>query len=118
MRLKYDIPREEVNRLLVQVGAHQVMLRRQIMNLISETADRIVRDAKQLAPVDEGDLVRSIKKRLYEQSLSIAGDIIATAPHAHLVELGTVRSGATPFITPAFEAHIGQFTAELRRLIR
>lgn len=117
MEITFDLAREEINQLLSDVQIYQVQLRSEIFDLIDRTADRILNDAVSRVPVDSGKLRDSIKKRLYDESRRIAGDVVATAPHAHLVELGTSRSHAQPFMTPAYEAHVHRFLADLKRLL-
>lgn len=81
---------------------------------------RIVRDrAKELVPVDDGDLRKSIKVRGLmrakqmgflkatkgiDQGVPPVGkEVAATAPHAHLIEKGRKGAAAQPFLSAALE---------------
>ena len=67
-----------------------------------EAAEVIRDEAKANAPEGKtGNLRRSIRARRGTRRYKPSVLVMATAPHAHLVELGTVKSAARPFMEPA-----------------
>lgn len=80
-------------------------------------AEAIESGAKSRAPVDSGDLRDSIKAdRLGVGEYEVASD----AFYAHMVEFGTTKAGAQPFLLPAAEAErdniVKAVTTELNNL--
>jgi HK97 gp10 family phage protein len=70
-------------------------------------AGRIVRDAaRELAPVDTGELKKSIKARRPKGAKrgEIRREVRADAPYAHIIEKGRKGAKAEPFLAPALEA--------------
>ncbi len=61
--------------------------------------------ARDLCPVDTGRLRDSIHYEVTEEGMSL----IADAPYAEYVELGTHRTAPQPFLRPAMEEHAGEF---------
>lgn len=72
------------------------------------------------APEVSGDLKRSIDIVVANSGFDVY--VVANAPHAHLVEFGTVRSAARPFFYPAYKLHrprvVRSVKIELRRVLR
>ena len=66
--------------------------------------------AKQLCPVDTGNLRNSITHEQMDEKTEVIGTTVKYAP---FVELGTVKMKARPFLRPAAEDH----TAEYRYII-
>lgn len=62
----------------------------------------IAQDARTLCPVQSGQLQGSIGVRMQEEGA--AGEVIAGAPYAAIVELGSAARAARPFLHPAFMA--------------
>lgn len=65
----------------------------------------IARRAKQTEAFEDktGNLRRSIKARRGQRRYPPSGLVIAEAPHAHIIEHGTVHLPARPFLVPAAE---------------
>lgn len=59
--------------------------------------------AKELCPVDQGVLAAGISTSLSASSGEVIGRVTSSAPHSAHVEFGTIKSGARPFMHPAFE---------------
>lgn len=71
----------------------------------AEAAEEAAAVARQLVPVDKGNLRKSIHVEKYPAQGSaafISGD--ENAPYAEYVEFGTVNSDAQPFHVPAVES--------------
>lgn len=65
-----------------------------------ESAERAAMEARRLCPVDTGRLRASIATSQVEGGWRFGSD----APYASLVELGTARTPAQPFLRPAIDA--------------
>jgi hypothetical protein len=59
----------------------------------------VVNKARQLAPVDTGQLRDSINYTFHAATLTLI--VYAEAPHASFVEFGTSRMAARPYLRPA-----------------
>ena len=105
-----------------------------VERVLKRAAKPIEKAAKAAAPVDTGALQRSISTKIIRDSagkaafaaarasgatiaeagasaraaagvgVSAVARVSATVPHAHLVEWGTIRAPAQPFLGPAFRA--------------
>lgn len=64
--------------------------------------------AKQLAPVDTGNLRNSITHQQYDENTEIIGSAVFYAPFQ---ELGTRKMKAHPFLRPAAENHSQEYKA-------
>lgn len=70
--------------------------------------------AKQVVPVDTGELRDSIKAtKLVGNQYGVKGEIEATAGHALYVELGTVKMRAQPYLRPAADVAFRNFPKKL-----
>lgn len=76
-------------------------------DLVEELADRAAERARQIVPVESGDLRDSIEGDVVLDSRGFTGRVNAFDWKAHFVEFGTVRRRARPFIRPAVEAEVG-----------
>ncbi len=73
---------------------------------IAATAEHVEAIAISLAPVGEtGHLAQSIRSRRFGNN-KLKWEIVADAPYAAFVELGTIRMAAQPFLRPAVEAAV------------
>lgn len=72
--------------------------------------------AKQLCPVDTGNLRNSITHKQFDENTEVIGTNVEYAPY---VELGTVNMRARPYLRPAAENHSAEyrkiFETELKR---
>lgn len=100
-------------------GLEPQMRKRMIRSGLVAAAGVIVKQAKATAPVRTGNYKRSL--RVFPASYRRFGIVAAgsTAPHAHLVELGTIRGGARHVLQNAFKATVGaQFVAAMEAMRR
>jgi HK97 gp10 family phage protein len=84
------------------------------IEVINSHAHSIAAAARQLAPVKTGELRDSIA--VSESSLG-AVRVVAGAPHAVYVELGTSRMSARPFLRPAVESDRPGLIRDLEKVI-
>ena len=92
---------------------------------IAQGANLIRDDAKRRCPVRRGVLRDSIKARMkvgcpegYVSAGIYKPGAPAYSPHAHLVEFGTVRMQARPFLRPAFDENIAAVKALHRKAMQ
>ena len=64
---------------------------------VHKAVQRIVRTAKQKAPVDTGQLRQMIHGEVHSGSGAVVGDVIASAEHAPYVEFGTGPRGQASY---------------------
>ncbi len=86
--------------------------------ILLEGAEAIAADIRNRAPVGPtGNLRRGVRatrlKRLDGSAAALAGMDFRIAPHAHLVEFGTVRMQARPFVAPA-KAKVPEVTERIQ----
>lgn len=123
-----------------------------IERVLKRAAKPIEAAAKSAAPVDTGELQKSIGTKIIRSSagkaafaaaraggasseeaglaartanrtaagagLSAIARVSATAPHAHLVELGTLVAPAQPFLGPAFRSKAASALSDIKTDIR
>lgn len=98
----------------------------------------ILNDARRRVAVDTGELKASLKIRTTVKKYSAQGRVQATAPHAHLVELGTkphyfkgkkkgsskkkkrIHPGTSPqpFLRPAYDSKRPEAIAKAREVLK
>jgi HK97 gp10 family phage protein len=69
---------------------------------IKESCSKIKDSAKDLCPVDTGELRNSIADRYTSESLLHSGEVYTDEEHAPYVEFGTVNRAPEPFMYPAY----------------
>jgi HK97 gp10 family phage protein len=75
-------------------------MREVIADTFEEAAPMMEREAEIRAPIDEGDLLRSIGNRIRSDGLQFV--VYAGADHAVFVEFGTEDTPAQAFLQPAY----------------
>lgn len=76
---------------------------------------RMQSEARDMAPVDTGTLVKSIQLRMGKGGLE--AEVKVGAFYGGYVEFGTVKMRAQPFFVPAFAIANGQYEADLKRIL-
>lgn len=84
--------------------------------IVRATALAIEGDAKQLAPVDTGNLRGSIKM-VDAVPMDGKAEVVVGAEYGLYVERGTRYSRAQPFLGPAVQRHRAAFEAALAALL-
>lgn len=82
-----------------------------VPDVVQKNAGAIRTDAKNLAPVDTGELKKSIRK--YQEFGGMVGRITAYTDYAEYVELGTRKKNAQPFLKPALEKNKPKFKEDM-----
>lgn len=114
----FEIPASELAAFDRDLKFYEIKKRQEIERLTEKTTDDIWRDARAGAPVAEGDLRDSIKKKLIETAREVYGEVIVHAFYGHMVEFGTVKMPADPYVGPAYERHRAKFIAGLAKILR
>ena len=94
-----------MSRTFRQVSARIRQMERALATAVGEALEQAAQgaaqDARARAPVDSGALRQGIEIRPLSNG---AQAVVSTAPHAAMVELGTRRMAARPYLLPAAEA--------------
>jgi len=100
-------------------GMNGEKLSKRIMPIAQEAADHI-RDGAPQGPT--GNLKRSIKAKELTPRESVATVIVAVdrkiAPHAHLLEFGTVRMSPHPFFRPGWDSVKEKVEREFKEVLK
>lgn len=83
------------------------VVRDELNKAVSDTTKAIRDAARSRAPVRTGALKKSITSRVDKRRAK--GTVQAKARHAHLIEFGTSKMDARPFMLPAAEAERSRF---------
>jgi HK97 gp10 family phage protein len=104
----------QVNRLAFDIG--KVTAEAQVLasKAVRKTLFDIEADAKQLAPVDTGNLRNSISTEVNRGGLG--GEVGPTAEYGIYQEYGTSTQSGTPYMGPAFDRRAPALEAMLGRL--
>jgi HK97 gp10 family phage protein len=100
-------------KLVSKIPQVEKNLRRQVEEVVGDGAQDMAVIARQLAPVDTGELRDSIAAFRNTRLNWVVG---AAATHARFVEYGTSRSAAQPYLRPAAEAVKPRLMKRLRRM--
>lgn len=129
MNVHFDlVGAKELDKALAQLP--RATSRTVLRKTLTKAAEPILTMAQYLVPVDQGDLKRSLKigtslsSRQRKSARGQVGEVVvyvgASHPmgaHAHLVEFGTVKTPAQPFLRPAWDRQKGKalriFQAEI-----
>lgn len=82
----------------------RALVQRVQVQRVELVAQAIANEAIQLAPVDTGELMQSIRARAITET---KWRVTAHAPHALYVEFGTYKTRAQPFLRPAVATVLG-----------
>jgi HK97 gp10 family phage protein len=80
-----------------------------VRSALNRSANVVTKRAKELVPVDSGELRRAIAKRLRrarrgsDKQTVLVGIERPTSRRAHFAEFGTSRSAAHPFLRPSLD---------------
>ena len=106
------------------IKGQDVLLRKLERNMQKEAVKKIVKEhtanmqteAQKLAPVDTGNLKRSIRLELLKGGM--AGTVISPADYSGYQEFGTRFMAAQPYMGPAWRKERPIFISELRALVK
>jgi HK97 gp10 family phage protein len=110
---------EQLRRLAADIAKAAATTGRRAQTVVRKTAYDIERTAKNLVPVDTGNLKGSIghsDARAVGRSGSLAIEIGPTANYGIYVEMGTSRMAPQPFMGPAADQHTPAFEQAMAQL--
>lgn len=87
-----------------------------VKEVVKVNTTEVQRGAQRKAPVDTGNLRRSIGIEFTDGGLT--GRVSPTAEYAAYLEFGTRFMTAQPFMRPTFYQQVNQFKKDLDRLVR
>lgn len=90
----------------------------EVGNHVAKTAGKIETDAKFRAPVDSGDLRRSISNKMETNKTKIMATVAPDTKYDIYVELGTSRQPAQPYLFPSFDKNTANFPKEINNIVR
>ena len=106
-----------------RVGVHRLQMKLKKNACLAAVRKTVQRNGAELqmkaqrnAPVDTGNLKRSIRLQIRDNGLTAEAE--ATADYAPYVEWGTRFMKAQPFMRPAFNSQKEKFKNEIDRLMR
>lgn len=103
----------DISRALSRIRNYDNATKNNVKAAVQTSTMAIESGAKQLAPVDTGQLRSSIKGKVS----GFEGEVTALAEHAPFVEFGTRKMPAQPYMLPAAEQETPLFNAAIRRAV-
>lgn len=107
----------EVDRLAKDLAVSAAKASALAYAAVKKTGHDIKETAKETAPVDKGDLRRSIKVRSTKKVGIPEALVSATAPHSHFQEFGTAFQAPQPFMGPAADRHEPEFVKAMEAIV-
>ena len=104
-----------MKRFAAKLTAWQDHLAQAGAEAVYASARRGAKLARELAPVDSGELRGKIDAQLLDGARAA---VISRAAHAAMVEYGTSRAPAQPHMLPMAHRMRGEFADEMRRMLR
>lgn len=86
-----------------------------VKQIVKQNTAELTQGAQRKAPVDTGNLRRSITMDLSDGGLT--GKVKPTADYAPYLEYGTRFQSAQPFMRPAFNKQKEQFKSDMDKLV-
>lgn len=87
-----------------------------VKTVVQKNGSEMQTKAQQKAPVDTGNLKRSIGLAMRDGGLT--AEVEPTAEYAPYVELGTRFMNAQPYLKPAFEEQKEKFKKDMDKLVK
>lgn len=88
----------------------------EVKKIVKEHGANLQKKAQRNAPIDTGNLKRSIGLEIKNDGLSAETE--ATADYSAYVELGTRFMQAQPYLGPAFNEQKEKFKKDMKNLVR
>jgi len=89
-----------------------------IVNEVDKSGSNIERTAKFNAPVDTGDLRKSLTKEMDRSVSSPITEVFSLLPYADDVETGTSKQRAQPYLFPALNQEIPELEKAIKDIVR
>lgn len=118
-RAKVNIKIEGAEDVLRAFDRFDKESRENLRSAVRKNANALRKAIKDRAPVDSGNLRDSIAAKYDKDGLG--ADVGPTKPkgsHAHLLEFGTVKMAARPFITPSAEEQREKYLNDVRKAVK
>lgn len=84
--------------------------------VVRKTAMDIEANAKQIAPVDTGNLKNSIGSRIVSDATGVEAIIGPTAAYGKFLEFGTSRMAPRAFMGPSLDRYSGAFATAMEQI--
>ena len=95
---------------------HKKADKQAIRQVVKQNGSELQSVSQQLAPVDTGNLKRSIGLEILDGGMT--AEVEPTAEYAAYVEYGTRFMESQPYMRPAFDAQKRQFKKDLEKLMK
>jgi HK97 gp10 family phage protein len=118
-RAKVNIKIEGAEDVLRAFDRFDKASRENLRSAVKKNANALRKAIQNRAPVDTGNLRDSIAAKYDKDGLG--ADVGPTRPkgsHAHLLEFGTVKMAARPFITPSAEEQRPKYLDDVRKAVK
>lgn len=94
-------------------------LRAAILEALQDLGEAAERHAKEVAPVDTGNLRDHIRHMVVEnENSALVGTYDEEVPYAVYVELGTSKMAAQPFLKPSVSDHANEYRKIIEDALR
>lgn len=121
---------DDLDRLSSDFEKARTATKRAVSKVVLDYGEKVADSARQLVPVDTGDLRDSIfvtgasktvkdsegnkaKALLSAAAGDLRVDVVAQDWKAGFIERGTVKKAPRPFLSPAFDQHVEGFVTEV-----
>ena len=116
-RIKIDV--EGIDNILNQFSRFDQESRVNLRKAVRSNANALRKAIQSRAPVDSGNLKSSIKAKYEKDGFGAdVGPVSGKGSHAHLIEFGTVKMSAQPFITPSAEEQKPKYEKDIKGAIK
>ncbi|CAM3876616.1 HK97-gp10 family putative phage morphogenesis protein [Cohnella lubricantis] len=118
-RVKVDVKITGAEDVLAAFDRFDKASRVNLRSAVRKNANALRKAIQTRAPVDSGNLRDSIAAKYDKDGLG--ADVGPTRPqgsHAHLLEFGTVKMAAQPFITPSAEEQRDKYLDDVRSAVK
>ena len=102
-----------VSKLTMKLKSNANM--KDVKQIVKQNTTELTQGAQRKAPVDTGNLRRSITMDLSDGGLT--GKVKPTADYAPYLEYGTRFQSAQPFMRPSFNKQKAQFKSDMDKLV-
>lgn len=110
---KRNVSLKGVSELTMKLKSNANM--KDVKQIVKQNTAELTQGAQRKAPVDTGNLRRSITMDLSDGGLT--GKVKPTADYAPYLEYGTRFQSAQPFMRPSFNKQKAQFKSDMDKLV-
>tara|TARA_Y100000114_G_C11675484_1_gene285966 strand:- start:62 stop:421 length:360 start_codon:yes stop_codon:yes gene_type:complete len=106
-----------LSKAISDIEAYMFRKKHALLGVVAEASKNVTSTAKQIVPVDTGNLRTNISYTVIERKDKIEGEIIADTDYASYVELGTSKMRAQPYMLPSAMSEKPKFVNACRRVM-